>query len=96
MKNRATIGISAQYISEAEAEMYNIQSGIYIHELISDNAKKVLKEKDIIVSFEDTKITSLAHLSELLMKKKPNDKVKLDVYRDHKLIEIELILSTSE
>lgn len=96
VKNRATIGISAQYINEQEAQMYNIQSGIYVHEVLSDNAKKVLQERDIIVSFDDTKITSLAHLAELLRDKKPNDTVKLEVYRDHKLINLEIVLTTSE
>ncbi|HZJ86701.1 MAG TPA: trypsin-like peptidase domain-containing protein [Erysipelothrix sp.] len=93
VKNRATIGISAQYISEDEAKLYNIQSGIYVHEVISDKAKKELKEKDIITEYEGEKIESLAHLSQLLRNNKPNDKVKLKVYRDHKLKEITITLS---
>lgn len=93
VKDRATIGISAQFVGEEEAQMFNVQSGIYVHELLSDQAKKVLKEKDIIVSFDKEEIKSLSHLSSLLNGKKAGDKVSLEVYRDHKLINLTIVLS---
>lgn len=96
VKDRATIGISAQFVGEEEAQMFNVQSGIYVHEVLSDQAKKVLKEKDIIVSFEKEKILSLSHLSSLLNGKKAKDKVTLEVYREHKLINLTLVLSNNE
>lgn len=94
VKDRAIIGITYQFIDETTARFYNLTTGVYINSVTTDNAKNSgLKQGDIITEIDGEKITEMSILTNFLAKKKPNDKVKLKVYRDKSYIDIELKLS---
>lgn len=93
VKDRAIIGIAYQFIDETTAKFYNLVKGIYISDVTTDNAKKVLLKEDIITEIDGKKITEVSVLTSVISKKKPNDKIKLKVYRNDKYIDVELTLS---
>jgi serine protease Do len=58
-------------------------------------AKKAgIKKGDVVVSFDGTKITGAPDIIEILWKKDPGDVVDVEVYRDKKIIKLELKLGT--
>lgn len=94
VKDRAIIGITYQFIDETTARFYKLVQGIYVNSVVSDNATKAgLKKEDIITEIDNNKITDVSVLTSALAKKKPNDQIKLKVYRNGTYIEITLTLS---
>lgn len=93
VKDRAIIGVTYQFVDDTTARFYHLVKGVYINSVTSDNAKKVLEKEDIITEIDGNAITEVSVLTNTLSQKKPNDKVKLKVYRNNKYIDVELILS---
>jgi serine protease Do len=82
VKNRAALGVSYQFIDKQASEFYNIPTGIYIHDIINESAiKSGLKEGDIITHIEGTAIKDITDVTQIILKKKPGDKVEIKGYR---------------
>lgn len=94
VKDRAIIGITYQFIDDTTAKFYDLIKGVYINSVTTDNAETAgLKKGDIITEIENIKINEISNLTDILAKKKPNDKIKLKVFRNANYIDIELVLS---
>lgn len=93
VKDRATIGISYQFLDKTSAQFYDLPVGMYVHQTTTENAAKVLKEGDIIIEVEGQQITDPAVVTSLLNSKKPEDVLEMKVYRDSKEISVKIQLS---
>lgn len=92
VKDRAALGIRV-YTSSS----YYEQEGVLISEVMEDGsaAKAGLKENDIIISIDDTKITSYGELSKFLDSKSVGEMVIVKVLRDEQQLEFKVILQSA-
>ena len=88
-------GIDVSRYNVLGQEKLPIDSGVYIHEILSGSPAESagLKPKDIITKVGDTKVTSNSTLKAALLNYKIGDKVKIEVYRDGKTTAIEVTFS---
>ena len=88
-------GIDVSRYNVLGQEKLPIDSGVYIHEILSGSPAESagLKPKDIITKVGDTKVTSNSTLKSALLNYKIGDKVKIEVYRDGKTTTIEVTFS---
>ena len=88
-------GIDVSRYNVLGQEKLPIDSGVYIHEILSGSPAESagLKPKDIITKVGDTKVTSNSTLKAALVNYKIGDKVKIEVYRDGKTTTIEVTFS---
>lgn len=88
-------GIDVSKYNVLGQEKLPIDSGVYIHEILSGSPAESagLKPKDIITKVGDTKVTSNSTLKAALLNYKIGDKVKIEVYRDGKTTTIEVTFS---
>ena len=93
VKDRAMIGITYQFVDEITARFNNLTPGVFVHSVISSNAKKVLQVGDIITKIDGEVINEVSVLTGKLASKKSNDTVKLTLVRNNKTLEVDLVLS---
>ncbi len=95
----AWLGVYTESINYRTAESSDlpVDYGALITEVVTDSPadKAGLKENDIIVSFDGTKITDADELSDAVAKAKSGDKVDLKIYRDSKPMNLSVTLGTS-
>lgn len=72
-----------------------IQNGIYVAQIVADGPlhKTDLQEGDIITQIDDIKINKMNELKKYIYSKFPGDKVTLEVDRNGKKFDLEVILS---
>jgi len=89
---RPFLGIRYRMINRDVALMNDVPQGAYIAEVIKDApaAKAGVKAGDIITKFENQTVKE--ELSKLISQKKVGDKVKLDIWRDGKESQLEVVL----
>lgn len=92
VKDRAALGIrvyTGNYYSNVE--------GVVVTEIIEGGGAEQggMKENDVIVAVDDTKIASYADLSKILDSKSVGDKVNVKVIRNEKELELEITLQQS-
>ena len=77
------IGITAKNIDSQTAESLDMPEGIYVYKIAEDSAAKnsELKEKDIIISFDDQSVKTLSELQELLKYTRAGQEVSIKVMR---------------
>ncbi|MCB9246828.1 MAG: Do family serine endopeptidase [Flavobacteriales bacterium] len=97
---RAVLGVRIQDITAELADEKGIRDleGVYIPEVVKDGAadKAGVKDGDIILSINGTKLNKASELQEEISKFYPGDKVKLKLIRDGKEIEKEVTLRSKE
>ena len=82
-EDQGYLGITARNIDQQIAESLDMPEGIYVYK-ISENsaaAKSDLKEKDIIISFDDQNVKTLSELQNLLKYTHAGDTVSMKVKR---------------
>jgi serine protease Do len=92
---RGYMGVSIQYISDEEAEDYDIpRGGVLIARVDEDTPAKEagLKKYDLIVEVDGKKIKSSSELRTIIANHSPGDVVPLTIYRgnDKKTIEVKV------
>ena len=95
--DRPFLGIRYQMITRNVALMNNVPQGAYVVEIVADGPadKAGVKVGDIITKFDEQEVKD--ELSKLIAQKKVGDKVKLNLWRDEKELEVEVTLqSTAE
>lgn len=77
------LGINARNIDLQTAESLDMPEGIYVFKIMDDSPSKnsELKEKDIIVSFDDQAVKTVSELQELLRYTRAGQEVSIKVQR---------------
>ncbi|MGM0501083.1 MAG: S1C family serine protease, partial [Bacillota bacterium] len=93
---RPWIGIYGGTVTTETAQKYNLEQpyGVLISKVVeaSPAGEAGLKKDDIILKFEGQKIAGMRELKEMLKKYRVGDKIKVQVKRNQKTKEIELLL----
>jgi len=97
---RAILGVEIADVTAdlAEKERIDKIEGVYVAAVREDGAarKAGIKEKDIIISIDDTRVNSSAELQEVVSKYRPGQEVKVVIKRDGNLKQFDLILRNLE
>ncbi|MFI5222537.1 MAG: Do family serine endopeptidase [Bacteroidia bacterium] len=93
---RGVLGVEIRDVTSELAEKENLKDvkGVYVNKVSPGSSAEAagVKEKDVIVSVDGSKVNSSAELQELIGKHNPGDKVKLDIIRDGKERMVEAVL----
>lgn len=97
---RALLGVQYSYIDNDFLERMGKETGItelggvYVAEVTKGGAAEAagIKQGDVIVAVDGTKLDNQSQLGEIIAKHRPNDKVKISVKREGKVKEIEVVL----
>jgi len=93
---RAIMGVSITDVTSDLAEEENISEvkGVYVTDIVPGGAadKAGLRNGDVVLKFEGRKTDTAAELQEQISKKRPGEKVTLQVLRNKKKRDYELIL----
>lgn len=94
IKGRPAIGISGRNISEGSSKQYNMPMGVLIDYVDprSGAATGGLKKGDIITGVNGTETPTMSDVNSEKEKFKAGDKIKLDVYRAGRNINIDIML----
>lgn len=84
--SRPYLGITGKNIDEGLAAIYELPIGVYVDQVGQNTpaSKSGLKEKDIIIAVDDTKIFSMEQLSKIIKGYKIGDEIKIKVVRNGK------------
>ena len=102
---RALLGIKGydmgreEYPEEIRKEQkeLGIGYGVQIAEVTDEgSAAGILEKNDVIIALDGEKVESMAALQGMLAKKRPGDKVKVKVFRDHKDKEFTITLKNAQ
>lgn len=97
--NRPFLGIRYRTVTKDISVLNDVPVGAYILEVVPQSPadKAGLKEQDIITALDNVQITEEnGELSAMLAKKKVGESVKLTVWRDTKVLELNAVLATQE
>ena len=91
---RAFLGVEVTGIDGNIAEDIGIKQGVLINRVNSLNpsAVKMLQAGDVITKIEEKKILNKPSYDELMAYHRPGDLIKVEVYRENKLIEFDIKL----
>ncbi|MBR5227998.1 MAG: trypsin-like peptidase domain-containing protein [Clostridia bacterium] len=94
---RPFIGIGGIALDEDLANRNNLVEGIYIQEITKDSPAQIagLKQGDIIVEANGTKVVSVNELNVIKNKLKVGDKIDLKVYRNKEYINVKVTLAST-
>jgi serine protease Do len=95
--NRPYLGVSYSMIEKDIALQNNVPQGAFVSRIIEESPAQAagLKPGDIITEFDGKKLNEENELADLIANKKPQDKVKIKVYRDEKTLELNVTLMAS-
>ncbi len=91
---RPALGVSGEDISEIYAKYYNMPSGFRVKLVNSGSAaeKAGIQVNDIIIGIEGKLISSLQEFNQVKNKYKAGDTVKISVYRDGEIVDLDVTL----
>lgn len=77
--NGAYLGIAGVDLDSQTAYQYNMPTGVYVAQVVSGSGSEAagIEKGDVITAFNDTEITSMAELQELLAACNPGDTVSV-------------------
>ena len=96
---RPFIGIGGITLTESLASRNKLVAGIYVQQVTKKSPAEIagIKQGDVIVEANDTKVGSIAELNVIKNKLKVGDTIKLKIYRNKEYITIDVTLvSTSD
>ena len=93
---RAILGVNISTVTAELAAEMNISEieGVYVGSVRPESAARAagIREKDIIISIDDTRVNSSAELQEVVSKYRPGEEVKVILKRDGKLKQFDVVL----
>jgi len=93
---RALLGVNISTVTAELAAEMNISEieGVYVGSVLPESAARAagIREKDIIISIDDTRVNSSAELQEVVSKYRPGQEVEVIVKRDGKLKQFDVVL----
>ena len=83
VEEQGYLGITAKNIDSQTAESFDMPEGIYVYSISEGSAaaKSEIKEKDIIVAFDDQNVKTLSELQELLRYTRKGQEVNIKIKR---------------
>lgn len=95
---KAFLGVKYQAISQKTAVLNDVPQGMYVVEVVTQSPAEEagIKIDDIITKIDDQNVNEGTSLSDVIAKKKPGDKITLEIWRDGKTSTVEAILSEVE
>lgn len=93
---KAYLGVQYQMVSKEAAILNNVPQGAFVVDVVQGSPADTggVKKEDIIVKFDGQDIKEESGgLAGLISKKKPGDKVELEIWRDGKTIKASITLS---
>lgn len=97
VSGRPALGVRTEEVSTLYQMYYGLPSGLYITQVAADSfaEKAGLREGDVIVSIDNTRVTGADTLNAVLYTHKVGDAVDLVVYRSGRRLELNLTLDES-
>ena len=94
---RPSLGLTGTDISSAYSQYYGIPQGFLVKSVTEGSGaeKAGIQENDIVIGINDTVISSISELNEIKNKYKVGDSVKLTIYRNGKMIDVNVELGES-
>jgi Do/DeqQ family serine protease len=93
---RAILGVTIETVSAELAEEENIDAieGVYIRTVRPEGAAREagIREGDVVISIDETRVNSSAQLQETVSKYRPGEEVKVIIKRDGKLKQFDVVL----
>ena len=97
---RAILGVEITEVTAELAKRENIDKieGVFVASVRSDGAARAagIRENDIIISIDDSRVNSTAELMEVVSRYRPGQEVRVVVRREGQLKQFDLILRTLE
>jgi serine protease Do len=97
---RAILGVQIQDVTAEVAREHNFDKieGVYISSVRPDGAAREagLKDGDVVLSINGVKVNSAAELQEQVSKYRPGEKVRVEVSREGKLKQFDVVLRNLE
>jgi Do/DeqQ family serine protease len=97
---RAILGINIATVTAELAKEMKIDKieGVYVSNVLSEGAARQagIREGDVIISINDTRVNSNAELQETVSKYRPGQEVKVLIKRDGKLKQFDVVLRNLE
>lgn len=94
---RPSLGITGTDITSTYASYYGIPQGFLVTSVSAGSGAETagIQENDIIIGINDTVVTSISELNEIKNKCAVGDTVTLTVYRNSKMVDVDVVLSES-
>ena len=94
---RPFIGVGGITLTESLASRNKLVEGIYVQQVTKKSPAEVagIKQGDVIVEANDTKVTSIAELNVVKNKLKIGDTIKLKIYRNKEYITVNVTLAST-
>ena len=98
VSGRPTLGITGESVSNFYQYYYRMPAGMYITEVASDSSAALvgIQSGDILISVNDTRITSTDELNTFLYGCEVGDTVTVIIYRSGRQYSVELTLTESK
>ncbi len=91
VRGRTDIGVTFYEVDNSIFQSYyNLKNGVYVSELKKGYNDDVLEVGDRVIAVNDTEVTTEADIKSIVMASEVGDKLIFQVYRDRKLIEVEV------
>lgn len=92
---RPYIGITGVSINATDAEKYHLVEGVYVHAVEANSPAQIggIKEGDVIVEVNGTKVLSVAEINVIKNKLKLGDKITIKLYRNKEYKEVTITLA---
>ena len=94
LTGRPTLGVSGENVSNVYAQYYNIPKGFFVKKVNPGSAaeKAGIKVDDIVIGIEGKLIESMEEFNKIKKNYKAGDTIKVSVYRDKKIIDLDVTL----
>ena len=91
---RPSLGLSGTDVSSTLSQYYGIPQGFLVKSVTEGSGadKAGIQENDIVIGINDTVISSISELNEIKNKFSVGDTVKLTIYRNSKMIDVDVVL----
>ncbi len=91
VRGRTTIGVTFYDVENSYFQSYySLKDGVYVSELENGYNDDVLKVGDRVIAVNGTEVASEADITAIVMASEVGDKLVFQLYRDRKLIEVEV------
>lgn len=95
VKGRPIVGITGETISEIYAQYYDIPRGFIVREVVKNGPadKAGVQVGDIVIGIEGTLIENMDEFNEIKKNYKAGDTITISVYRNEKIVDLEITLA---